>query len=147
MWLKLCNSPSTAYMLVYHEVWIRAFIFLKTVKELQLLNSFTLDTISISLYPPLRWYGDVFLLTTPEEPTGSLHPTHAATHTVDWPPYDVICNYFLPPPQVLSYQPKPCRLKRHIHTVPLPFPTVAPYRHQMLWWKPSRTAITAYVNT
>ena len=37
----LCNSSSAGYRLEYHEAWIRSSLFLKTAKELLLINFFT----------------------------------------------------------------------------------------------------------
>ena len=124
--LLFCNSPSVTYSLVYHEGWIRASPFLKTVKEILLTNSFALDNISISNYLPLHLCGSVFLVPPPEEPTGYIHPLWIGANIVYHSPCNTLHNCCLPPPHVLPYLKNSYHLQRRIHQFPLQSPAVAP---------------------
>ena len=92
--LLLCNSPSSTYRLVYHKVWIIASPFLQIVKELILPNYFTLYNISLSPYLLTLLCGAVFLVPPPKKLTGSLHYLRTDTQLVDWPPCNIIHNYY-----------------------------------------------------
>ena len=105
--LMWCNYLSAAYRLVYHEVCIRAFTFLQTVKGQPLLNYFTLETIYISPYTPIHLCGSVLLVPPPEEPSGSLYPLLPCTHLLDCPPCNLFLIFFLPPPHELPYYTDP----------------------------------------
>ena len=96
------------------------------VKEVLLLNYSILDTLFLSSYPPLYLCGNVLLAPPPEEPTGSLHTIHAGTKFIYWPPCDILRNFFLPPPNILPYWPKPFNFQCRVCQGPLPFTTVAP---------------------
>ena len=55
------------------------------------------------------------------------HPLHPWPQLLDWPHCEVLCNHCVLPPHVLPYRTNLCHLKRCVHQVPPPFPTVSPY--------------------
>ena len=124
----LCNSPSVACRLGYHEVWIINSLFLETIQKLLLPNIFTLDTISLSSYLPLFLCGSVFLVAPREEPVVSLHSLRFCTQLVYFPTCSVIRIFFLTPPHILPHRKNTCHFWCYIYQVPLPFTEVSPPR-------------------
>ena len=83
--------------------------------------------MSLSTHLLLSLCGAVFLVPPSEKPSGSLHPLHPWPQLLDWPHCEVLCNHCVLPPHVLPYRTNLCHLKRCVHQVPPPFPTVSPY--------------------
>ena len=119
--LLLCGSPSVTCKLVYHEVWIRASFFLQAVKELPLLNYFTIENIYISSYFPLRVCGAFLLVPLPEESYVSLHPLRPCIQLGDQLPCKVLFSFCLSPTHILPHCQSPCHLDCCIHQDALPF--------------------------
>ena len=153
MWLNLlCNSPFAAYSLGCHEVWIRASPFLKTAKELILINFLNTMYCSLFHYTSLSvclglWYWSHHLRnllepSTCSDPVQSLYISLPATYSAIFACRLLTYSLIVQIPVVSNS----ASTEANSHSLLSPFLFVVPeICLAILWWNPYITVIIASV--